>query len=182
MPHTDKPQNQRDILKSRAAALAMKVQADSTPEAGETMEAVSFEMAGEVYGIELAFIREVLPLKQLTPLPGVPAFVSGIFNLRGEILSVVDLRVLLELDSGSRAPGRHILILSSPDMAFGIEVEAITGIQRIPENRLQPALPTMSGLRKKYLKGLSDSGVAILDGGKLLADEDLVVRQSTDSK
>ncbi len=182
MPHTDDPQNQRDILKSRAAALAMQEQPDAAAEAGETIETVGFVMAGEAYGIELAFIREILPLKQLTPLPGVPVFVSGIINLRGEILSIVNLRVLFELDAGPRPPGRYVLILSSPEMAFGIEVEGITGIQKIPENALQAALPTLSGQGKKYLKGLSDSGMAVIDGGKLLADPDLVVCQSTDAE
>ncbi len=181
MPHTEDLQNQRDILKSRAAALAMQAQPDSSPETGETIETVGFVMAGEAYGLELVFIREILPLKQLTPLPGVPDFISGVINLRGEIISIMDLRVLFDLDPGSWAPARYVLILSSPDMAFGIAAEGITGIQKIPENALQPRLPTISGLRKKYLKGLSDSGMAILDGGKLLANEDLVVCQSPDT-
>jgi purine-binding chemotaxis protein CheW len=52
------------------------------------------------------------------------------------------------------------------------------GTRQIAQGSLQEALPTLSGIREKYLKGITADGVVVLDGGKLLADASLVVQQS----
>jgi len=180
MPNKETPQNTREVLQSRAKALAKPVHRQETAEAEETIETLTFLMADEDFGVELRFVRAILPLKQLTPIPGVPAHISGVINVRGEILSVMDLRLLFELKSGAAAASPYVMLLSSPDMVFGIQAQKITGIQHIPINTLQPGLPTITGVREKYLKGLTDSGMALLDGEKLLTDEDLLVYQTTD--
>ena len=64
-------------------------------------------------------------------------------------------------------------------MEFGVLVDAMHGTRRIVQENLQEALPTLSGIREKYLKGVTPDGVVVLDGGKLLSDDALVVRDRT---
>ena len=83
----------RELLDRRARQLARVP--DAPPRAGEVLELVGFVLAGARYGIESRFVREVARLTRFTPVPGTPAFVLGITNLRGEILALFDLRHLL---------------------------------------------------------------------------------------
>jgi len=89
------PAEKRAILKKRAQVLARAPKRED--EAGECLEVVEFLLAYEQYGIESSYIREVYPLKDLTPLPCTPPFVLGIINVRGQILSVIDLKKIFDL-------------------------------------------------------------------------------------
>lgn len=86
--------DKKRILKERARLLA---QEPEKKEAGDTIEILEFSLAHERYGIETSFIREVYPLKEYTPLPCTPAFVFGLINVRGQVLSIIDMRKFFEL-------------------------------------------------------------------------------------
>lgn len=165
------------ILEARAEALARKTL--SPREEGRSLDVVEFMLANETYAIELAFIREVYPLRGMTYLPGTPAFVSGIINLRGEIVSVVDLKKFFDLPEAESGQGHHVIILSSDEMEFGILADCILGQTRIFASAIQKTLPTLTGIREKYLKGVANGATAILDGGRLLSDKDLYIYQET---
>ncbi|MBW2203683.1 MAG: chemotaxis protein CheW, partial [Deltaproteobacteria bacterium] len=75
------------VLKARARALARGAAGSEGDQ--EYVEVVEFMLAHERYALELTHIREVYPLKDLTPLPGTPDFVLGIINIRGQILSII---------------------------------------------------------------------------------------------
>lgn len=171
------PSGTTDTLKKRAEALA-----ESKQPAGEkaTIETAAFRLTDEIYGIELRFVREVLPLGQMTFIPGVPEYISGIINVRGEILSVMDLKRLFNLEAATAPDIQHVLVLSAPGMAFGILADQILGVRQIPKETLQPSLPTLTGIRADYLKGLDKTGLIVLDGEKLLADESLTVNDDSE--
>jgi purine-binding chemotaxis protein CheW len=89
------PEEKRSILKARAQALAAEKKDETAQK--EFIEIVVFRLASETYGIENSFIREVYPLKDYTPLPGTPPYVLGIVNVRGQIISIIDLKKLFNL-------------------------------------------------------------------------------------
>lgn len=172
-------QKARDILKARAKALAA---AGPEAENQAITQTVSFHLAGETYGLELRFVREVLPRQTPTPIPGVPVHIAGIINVRGEIFSVMDLRRLFDVksDPDDTPHGRYVLVLSSPDMAFAIFTDALLGIRNIDIDQLRPAPAALSGARGKYIKGITDAGGIVLDGEKLLTDKSLIVDHTTE--
>ena len=96
------PAEQERILQERAKNLAREGPADQG--ARKQLDVVEFLLAYERYAIESHWVREVHPLKEITPLPGTPAFVLGIINVRGRIVSVVDLKAFFDLPV--RGPGR----------------------------------------------------------------------------
>ena len=162
------------ILKERARVLAKRGAA--AEEDGAYLEVVEFMLAHERYALELVHIREVYPLKELTPLPGTPAFVLGIINVGGRILSVIDIKRFFELPEKGLTNLNKVIILQSDEMEFGILADEILGTERISESAIQRSLPTLTGVRADYLKGVTGDRVVILDGEKLLSDEKIVVQ------
>ena len=162
------------ILKTRAIALAREPE---EKEPGEQIEVVEFLLSSEKYGIESSYVREVCPLKEYTPVPCTPAFVLGIINLRGEILSILDLRKFFDLPETGLGDLNRVVVLSSDDMEFGVLTDVITGVRKVALDGLQPPPPTFTGLRREYLQGVTADRTAILDVGKILADPKIVVNE-----
>jgi purine-binding chemotaxis protein CheW len=162
------------VLKERARALAK--QSKGIEGEGAYLEVVEFMLAHERYALELTHISEVYPLKELTPLPGTPDFVLGIINVRGQILSIVDIKKFFELPEKELTNLNQVIILQSEEMEFGILADEILGTRSIPASAIQTSLPTLTGIREKYLKGVIGDGVVILDGEKILSDDSLLIR------
>ncbi|MDD5035664.1 MAG: chemotaxis protein CheW [Methylococcaceae bacterium] len=166
------------ILKARAQALAQAPV--KPPAAGMMVDVVAFLLADETYGIELPFVREVYPLKDFTPLPGTPAFVLGIVNVRGQILSIVDLKKFFELPDKGLTDLNKVIILQRGEMEIGILADAVLGVQTIPRDDIKKALPILSGVRETYLKGVTAERLIVLHGGNILADKNLVVNEQAE--
>jgi purine-binding chemotaxis protein CheW len=165
------------ILLERARLLAREEIigfSDETP-----LEIVEFILAGEHYAVEAAYLREVSPLRSLTPLPGTPPFVLGIINLRGVILSVLDIKKLFGLADKGLSDQAKVLVLSSPEMEFAILADAIVGNSSLLESTLRNDLPTLTGIRRDYLRGLTAEHLVLLDAGRLLADPSLIVNDAS---
>lgn len=175
---TPPPEETQRILKARAQALALEpVQAEA---ANERLEVVEFLLAYERYAVESRYIREVYPLENLTPLPCTPAFVLGIVNLRGEILSVIDIKKFFDLPEQGLTDLNKLVVLCSGNMLFGILADAIIGVRRIPIAGIQPSLPTLTGIREAYLRGVTPDRTVILDAEKLLSDANIIVQEQVD--
>lgn len=165
---------QQRILRERALALAREPEKAET---AERLEVVEFLLAHELYGIESSYIREVHPLKELTPLPCTPPFVLGIMNVRGKVLSVIDLRKFFDLPEKGLTDLNKVIIVNDDAMEFGILADAILGVRLIPARDLQPSLPTLTEVRADYLKGVTEERLVVLDGGKILMDKRIVVHE-----
>jgi purine-binding chemotaxis protein CheW len=164
----------KQILKARAEAIAPE---PGREEPGEQVEYVEFLLSYEKYGLESHYVREVYPLKEYTPVPCTPPFVLGIINVRGEILSIIDLRRFFGLSDTGLSDLNRVIILSSLEMEFGILADVITGVGRVALEGLPPPPPTFTGLRREYLMGVSSDRTAILDAGKILADPRIIVNE-----
>ncbi len=164
-------EQQQRILAQRAQGLAQPVAvADQQP----VITLVAFGLGREQYGLETQYLREVVALRELTPLPLVPAFVAGIFNLRGQIMPVVDLKQYLELAPTGLRDFYTVLVLRGPEMELGLLVDRLIGTQQTQLAALQrPAGASAAGGR--LLKGVTPEGVALLDAEALLADPKLIV-------
>src|SRR4029077_20843283 len=101
------------VLRTRARALARPpVQ---RPAAHTWLEVLEFRLAQESYAIETRYVREVYPLKDLTPLPCTPPFVLGIVNVRGRILPVIDLKKFFDLPERGLNGLLRIIVIEGND-------------------------------------------------------------------
>jgi len=172
------PEKTAEILHTRARELAQEPTMEE-PETG-SLEIVEFLLAYERYGMETAFVREVYPLRELAPLPGTPAFVLGIINVRGRMLSVLDLKKFFGLPEKGLTDLNKVIVARSPAMEIGILADTILGVKKIQRKSIQPPLPTLVGIREQYLRGITGDHGIILDAGKLLSDKKLVVHEEID--
>lgn len=162
----------KKILKERAIALAREAKMET---AGSAIDVLEFYLAHERYGFELAYIREVCPLAELTPLPGTPDFVLGIVNVRGRVVSVIDIRKFFDLPDKGLSDLSKVVILTSNTREFGVLTDRIVGTRSLFTATLQESLPTLTDVRSQYLKGVTGERLIVLDAGKILRDEKLVV-------
>lgn len=169
------PEEKRALLKTRAQSLA-KEKGKAAAE-GETLEVLLFRLAAETYALETKFIREVYPLKDFTPLPGTPSFLLGLVNVRGGILSVIDLKKFFSLPEKGLGELNKIIIIQSEKLEFGILADEVTGNVRIALDGLQKNLATVSGIGAEYLKGITKERMIVLDAEKILSDPKIIVRQ-----
>jgi|SRR3990172_969741 len=164
------------ILKERAKITALESNEGLKKE--ESIEVLEFMLAYERYGVELKYVREVYPLTELTPIPGIPSFVLGIINVRGEILSVIDIKKFFDLPEKGLTDLNKAIILHSAEIEFGILADSIVGVRSILLNELQPSLPTLTGIREEYLKGVTKEREVILDAERLLIDKSIIVNEN----
>ncbi|GLR11678.1 hypothetical protein GCM10007907_04680 [Chitinimonas prasina] len=168
---TQTPEQQADALAARSLQWAQSPGAACDA----TQEVLAFTLGDEIYALALPHIDAVIPLKQLTPLPGTPPFVRGIVNARGRVVSVLDLRVLFALPPRGLADRNHLVILRNTAMEFGLLADRILGVQMLAPNTLQTEQAGLSGLRRNLLQGISPQQWQVLDGDRLLNEPSLVV-------
>lgn len=160
-------------LKERASVMAKETEEKKST--SELTEVIAFSLVTEIYGIESAFVREVYPLRDFTPLPGVPSYILGIINVRGQILPVVDLKKFFNLPEIGLGELNKVLILNNGLMEFGILADVVHGTQSIDNDDIKSIPPTVTGIGEEYIKGVTTERLIVLDGEKLLSDRNIVV-------
>lgn len=174
------PEEKRALLKHRAQALALR-ENDGTAQQ-ERMEIIVFRLAHETYGIETAFVREVYPLRDMTILPGTPSFVKGIINVRGQIVSVIDLKTFFNLPEKGIGELNKVIIMCNDRMEFGILADVVDGTQSIVHEDILAAPPGITGIGEKYLKGVTREHVVVLEAESILNDTHVIVNEEVTSR
>jgi len=118
--------------------------------AGEEVRLLLFTCGGERFALDVAYVREILPGQEITPVPFVPPSVAGIINHRGTIYTLIRFTRLAGLRD-DRADG-GVVLLRLPEMSVGLAVESVEGIERVPVSLLVPpegaSPPTVPFLRR----------------------------------
>jgi purine-binding chemotaxis protein CheW len=166
------------ILRARARALARVP--SRAPNADTMLELLEFRLANERYALETRYVQEVHPLRDLTPLPGTPHFVLGIVNIRGRILPVLDLRKFFDLPEQGLTDLHRIILVRGNDLELGLLADVIVGVRSVTADSLQPSLPTLTGIRALYLKGVTDESLVVLDLDHILADPKIIVHEEVE--
>jgi purine-binding chemotaxis protein CheW len=169
----------KKILHERAELLAREP-ADAQA-ASEQLEIVEFLLGNERYGLAAEHVREIDPLRDFTPVPCTPPFVLGLINVRGQILTVLDIRKFFDLPQKGITNANKVLILRTPEMEVGILADEILGMRWIPLHDLQPSLPTLTGIRAEYLRGVTSDRLVVLDAARILSDKRIIVRDEVEA-
>ena len=163
------------ILKERAVAMALEH--DQNKVTSATVEIIEFALATESYGIESAFVKEVYPLKDFTPLPGVPSYIMGIVNVRGQILPVVDLRKFFSLSERGLGEMNKVIILRNDQMEFGIVADVVEGTRTLAIDDIMATPVTVTGIGETYLKGVTKEHIVVFDAESLLNDKKMIINE-----
>ncbi|HYG62460.1 MAG TPA: chemotaxis protein CheW [Thermoanaerobaculia bacterium] len=144
-------------------------EADEAREDPETW--VTFDLSGEVYGLPVARIEEVLRVTAITRVPHAPTPVRGITNMRGRVLAVVDLRVRLGLPPAPIDAQSRILVVSSRERSIGLLADAARQVIKILPSSVQPPPTDVVTSRSDFIVGVVRAGetlVILLDIDRVL--------------
>jgi purine-binding chemotaxis protein CheW len=164
-----------EILRSRARALARPPQ--EAQAAGSALEVLEFRLARESYALETRHVQEVYPLKNLTPLPCTPPFVLGVVNVRGRITPVIDIKKFFDLPDKGLTDLHRVILIRGDGLELGLLADVIVGVRSVSRDSLQACLPSLTGIRAEYLKGVTAQRLVVLDLDRLLADPKIIVNE-----
>jgi purine-binding chemotaxis protein CheW len=143
-----------------------------TKEAEEQL--VIFSLAGESYGVDIGTVNEIIRPQEITRVPRTPRFVKGVINLRGKVITVVDLRKVFDLPVGESTKETRIVVVDILGQQVGIMVDAVTEVLRIPADSVEPPSSMISSVDSDYLLGiakLENRMITLLDLGKVLSHD-----------
>ncbi len=135
---------------------------------------VCFRVGREIYGVDIFVVREIVKAQEITTVPGASDYVLGIINLRGKIISVVDLAQRLGLGKSKIDRGSRILVVDLEGFTVGFLVDAATEVLKLAPEAIEATPEELKGsFQDDYLEGvgkLKDRLVIILNPGNLLAE------------
>jgi purine-binding chemotaxis protein CheW len=151
----------------------------------EDVQIVNFTVGDVYYGVPVEQVREVRDVQAVTPIPGAPSYIEGVTNLRGQIITVMDLRTRLNLQK-KEGGGEKIIVVELGKAAVGVVVDAVTEVTTIAGADIERHMQVTKKLQE-YLVGVGKQGeklVVILDLTKIISDikEDLPEHGKTSTK
>jgi len=146
-------------------------------EEAEVIQLIVFDLGDEEYGANINQVREIIRTGTITPIPDSPDFIRGISNIRGEVPVIIDLKSRFFLPPAKReVEDRHILITEQDKNIFGLLVDEVTEVLRIPETDIKPAPELVTKIDREYVNGvitLENRLIILLDLAKVLSPEEL---------
>lgn len=159
------------VLEERARQLAEQ-KADTDTGLGE--EILVFRLGEDRYSIPAHFIREVQPLTTYTPLPSTPSFILGLVNVRGRLLTAMDIRPLLDIGQTAPQEQSFILILNANGMEVCLLTDGVIEV-RHSDTDLAQALSTSTGRGVTWVRGVDRNLNVLIDPPLLLSDPRIIV-------
>ena len=144
------------------------------------MQLVTFQLGEEHYGIDIMKVKEIHKVKDIRPIPNAPAYVEGIFNLRGVIIPLINLHKRFHLRRAELEEGEELLsgflIISLNGMQLGIFIDKISRVVSIEKDKIQPPPQILSGIGAEYIQGVHQEGsgyLIVLDVERLFDPKEL---------
>lgn len=129
-------------------------------ESGDKFHCVTFILGGDLFGIEIRFIREIIEFEGITHVPMMPDFVRGIINLRGAVVPVIDLSVRFGRALTTVRPSTCVAILTLPHTdprygEIGVLLDAVCEVLEIPVDTIDPTPSFGANIRGDFIQGIA---------------------------
>jgi purine-binding chemotaxis protein CheW len=157
-----------EILNQRARQYAAPLRESKSYAEDEVYQVLSFRLGSESYGVDVEVIRGIRPLERLTRVPSAPDFYRGVVNVRGQIISVLDLRAFFGMEASEKFPKAELVLVGAGDMTLALLAERVDDVETIPRSMVE-------AVEMRYARGITHSRLILLDMLSLLNDERLIV-------
>lgn len=141
------------------------------------IEFLSLTVDGEVYGIDVTTIMEVIRVPEIAPVPSAQSDVLGIINLRGKIITILDARKKFGVTEAELTNESRIIIIQKDDSMLGLLVDGVIEVLKIPKDDIEPSPSVVEGTALQFFDGIySKNGnfVVIFNALKLMDSEEAV--------
>ena len=172
----EKEERTKAILRKRSELL--KIEDKIVENKGELIKALEFQLSEERYAIDLSYVNEVIHINDITALPCTPSFILGIINVRGKILSVIDIKKLFNLPETGITNLNRVIVVKHEDIELGILADDIIGNNNIYRDNLQSDLTTITEVPDNLIIGISRDRLIVLDIKKFLLNEEIIIDEA----
>lgn len=132
---------------------------------------LSFSIGAEEYAIHIKFVTEIVVMQHVTAVPDMPDYIRGVINLRGKVISVMDVRTRFHLKAADYDERTCIIVIDVDEFTIGLIVDTVKEVVDIPPNLIDPPPRTHGGLGNDYVQGLGKIGNKV----KILLDVEKIV-------
>src|SRR6056297_2419145 len=136
---------------------------------------LTFKLGEESFGLEIKYVTEIVGIQPITNIPEVPQYVKGIINLRGKVISVIDVRLKFKKEPVEYDERTCIIVIDIDDMSIGLIVDEVSEVLTIKDEDIVPPPSYKTGFQNEYIKGVGkykDGVKLLLDSNKLLTNEE----------
>ncbi len=144
------------------------------------LQLVTFQLSEELYGIDIMDVKEIVRVQDIRPLPNAPTYVEGLFNLRGEIIPIINLHKRFHLRKAQLDDDEDLLsgfiIIDLDGMKLGVIIDKVERVISIDYNEIQPPPQMLAGIGAEYIQGVANQKngyLIILDIRKLFSAKEL---------
>ena len=124
----------------------------------EMLHLVTFRIGHELFGVPISMVQEIVRVPAIARIPQAPDFIEGVINLRGRVITVVDMHKRLN-QAPSHAQGvwdrkSRILVIETAGRLVGIIVDEVNEVLKLATDQIEPAPPMVAGLSNQYINGV----------------------------
>lgn len=160
-----------DLLMQLAARITERSVVAPASDESERSQAIAFEVGGKTALVSMKQVSEVMEVPTSTPVPGVQAWLTGVANVRGNMLPLVDLSLFFGFDLGPASSRRAVIAIERPDTRLGLVVDHVIGMRKIDDHKLTVAADSRFAGFVAGLVELEDEQLPLLDIDLLLTNE-----------
>lgn len=159
---------EHERLQQRARQYAAPVREKEAPP-DDSKTVLVFELGLERYGVEVAHVRGIRAITKIARVPGVPEFYRGVMNMRGQIISILDLRYFFGVSINDVLMPEEIVLAYANKLEIGLLAHQVEGVVTLPPSAIKSVEHT------PYTHGVTTDRVVLLNLAQLFADERLIV-------
>lgn len=144
--------------------------------AGDEKRYLVFTLVNEQYAVPLLQVKEVLGITETTPVPYTPTHFRGIMNLRGQVISIIDLRLKFKMGKNEFGPETAIIILDMAPLYLGVIVDSVDSVLGLTDEEISPSPDVETSVKTDYIEGVARKDkrlILLLNIEKTLNVEDL---------
>lgn len=125
---------------------------------------LTFNIDKETYGLEIKYVRQIIGLQEITPVPEQPVYIKGIINLRGQIIPIMDIRLKFKKDEKEYDDRTCIIVLDVEDLSVGVIVDRVSEVIEIDDANITEPPDFDQAIEDRYIRGIGriDEKVLIL--------------------
>lgn len=155
--------------------MEVKTQKGLKAQTEEVLQLVSFTIGQEEFGLDIQCIQEINRVVDITRVPNSPEYVTGVINLRGKVIPIIDLRKRFGFPPKESDKNTRIIVVELAGMVVGFMVDAVREVIRIPKNITEPPPTIVAGIGSEFITAvakLENRLLILLDLERILHEKD----------
>ncbi|WP_051412260.1 chemotaxis protein CheW [Halonatronum saccharophilum] len=152
--------------------------------AAKTRQTIVFDIGDEKFGVRITEVYEIIRMKKITELPISSKYIAGIINLRGDIISVIDLRRRFGIEDLEETEDTRIIVVDFEGQNVGLIVDAVSEVLHINEDDIDLPPKSMVGIKGDYITGIikiEEDIVILLELSNLLRSKEKIKLQTEEA-